>query len=856
MYKKIKKQHFIVVINILIVLMFILGAFSSLVSISEKPHHEIQIQTLTGYSNKLMSPFEKNIRKGTDMVDPTEIYSKEPAPMGLADFGIENIDSSEQAYSYNTTSFLGSVHINSLSVVNSTTNSQCMTFQFNLNLAFYNGTNLYVYWVQDVVFVNTTTHLLEFIDNIWNMSSSSANMYNSTLKGNGTIGNSSGKYYYYDVANRTLPGNCIKLVYPSSVKFMVNSTITKNGQPEVDFMYNDGYGWVTYDNPIFTFVNDLTQDFGFIVDGYHYEPDGYSFYDAELILGGPGDGSCTSDMNSNITLNIQYWNSHNYQEIRSAYNFGTDTAETISNVLSGAYYYKNNGTLFENIIPGSGTLEQVYNSNDISTLNITMPLSSGTLYINGTPHKFINHEINLTIAPGDYKIEIYNKSLLFSQFKVNLTPGEYKQIVTNESIITFTENGLPTGTEWWVNLTGNHYHSDNKTISFYECNGSYTYIVTTSDHIYYPTLSSGSFTVIGKSVLISINFKELTYYATFTEKGLPIGTHWNLIFNGHSYVLTNSSYSFKLTNGTYDYSATSIDYRNLSTALNVNGKNVFVSLLFVLQKYNVTFEETGIISDSWYVNITDVNGTIDASGAITGSSYSFQLTNGTYIYSATSTNYRNISGTLAIHGKNIKISLSFTFQEYGVTFKETGLPAGIPWCVNLTNSMKSGAITGSSYSFQLTNGTYHYTLATSDHLYIPSTYTGTLAVSGKTLQVPVTFTAIKYNIIFKETGLPSGTTWIVRLNGINESSTFSTITFQEANGTYTYTVYNVSGYTVLPSGNITVNGSNITREIIYSQNPPEKAPPALSSIGIYTIGLITILLIAIGAIIIAIKKRK
>ncbi len=165
---------------------------------------------------------------------------------------------------------------------------------------------------------------------------------------------------------------------------------------------------MTYDSPVFIFATNVTSDQSFVVDGYNYEPDGYSFYDAELILGGPGDGSSTVDMSSNIQLGIEYWNGHNYQEITNAFNYGSDTAETISNVTSTAEYYTSNGTIFENVTAGDGSLSQVYSSADISLLNISTPFSSGSISVNGTEYSFVKHEVNLTLAPGEYNLSIYN----------------------------------------------------------------------------------------------------------------------------------------------------------------------------------------------------------------------------------------------------------------------------------------------------------------------------------------------------------------------------------------------------------------------------------------------------------------
>ncbi len=289
----------------IIIFIVIIVIFSSL-SFVFNSNNVNKINNKIGVDDK-KSIININENKGLQ-VNPNELHKNEPAPIGLADYGIgyNNIP-----YEYNTTSFLGSAKINNISVINNTTGSKCMTFQFNINLVFNNSNKEYVYWVQDVAFLNTYSKVITFIDNIWNMSSGDANMHNSTIKGNGTIGNSSGTHFYYARALDNLPGNDIYLKYPATINFMVNSTM-KNGMPELELMYNDGYGWVTYDTPVFTFATNLTKDYNFVVDGYNYEPDCYSFYDAELILGGPGGGSSTVDMKSNINLSIQYWNNHNY----------------------------------------------------------------------------------------------------------------------------------------------------------------------------------------------------------------------------------------------------------------------------------------------------------------------------------------------------------------------------------------------------------------------------------------------------------------------------------------------------------------------------------------------------------------
>lgn len=77
-----------------------------------------------------------------------------------------------------------------------------------------------------------------------------------------------------------------------------------------------------------------------------------------------------------------------------------------------------------------------------------------------------------------------------------------------------------------------------------------------------------------------------------------------------------------------------------------------------------------------------------------------------------------------------------------------------------------------------------------------------------------------YSVTFTESGLASGTSWSATLNGVTESSTTSTITFTEADGSYSYSIGSVSGYSSSPSsGTITVNGANINQAITFTAVP-------------------------------------
>ena len=61
---------------------------------------------------------------------------------------------------------------------------------------------------------------------------------------------------------------------------------------------------------------------------------------------------------------------------------------------------------------------------------------------------------------------------------------------------------------------------------------------------------------------------------------------------------------------------------------------------------------------------------------------------------------------------------------------------------------------------------------------------GPSAADATTLHASLT----EYPVIFTESGLPSGTSWSVTLNGTSQTSSTATIGFEEPNGSYVYYV--------------------------------------------------------------------
>ena len=75
----------------------------------------------------------------------------------------------------------------------------------------------------------------------------------------------------------------------------------------------------------------------------------------------------------------------------------------------------------------------------------------------------------------------------------------------------------------------------------------------------------------------------------------------------------------------------------------------------------------------------------------------------------------------------------------------------------------------------------------------------------------------QYTVTFSETGLPAGTTWSITLGGSTQSSSGSTISFTEGNGSYSFSVGSVSGYQASPSsGTVAINGTAVTQSVTFT----------------------------------------
>ena len=372
---------------------------------------------------------------------------------------------------------------------------------------------------------------------------------------------------------------------------------------------------------------------------------------------------------------------------------------------------------------------------------------------------------------------------------------------------TIHERGLPAGTNWSAKMGNATAYSTTTQVVFTEPNGTYAYTVYAVPG-YVTNVSSGNLTVKGKPSSTNVTF-DPTYLLTFVETGLPNGTNWSVKIAGKAVSSTSPNVTFVKPNGTYAYTIGGVPgyTTTWSGSTSVDGANASVSVSFSQVDYQLTYRETGLSpGTSWGVNIS---GLVRTSSTTT---VAFSEPNGTYAYtfSAVPLYIAPASGNATVDGSDTTVVAAFT-PLYSVDFDETGLPVATLWSVNLSGEIERSVST--SIAFLRPNGTYPYSIGP------VAGYTtgarGSALVQGGDVALNVAF-AKTYSLTFRETGLIGGTNWTVTVGGVSNSSTTSSIVFQEKNGTYPYSITPVRRYVATWSGSVTVQGNASTVSVAIS----------------------------------------
>jgi hypothetical protein len=403
---------------------------------------------------------------------------------------------------------------------------------------------------------------------------------------------------------------------------------------------------------------------------------------------------------------------------------------------------------------------------------------------------------------------------------------------------TINENGLPAGWKWTGVFMGNHTNSNQTSISWPMSPGTYNWsVLPTSFTIggtawpeYAPNPARGTIHVIDTSMSVDVTFSP-AWTITFTESGLPAGTNWTtrLLAYGSTpttdryatsasvhYPLANGTYSFQVLNVTGAYGVKYIPTISSYAPIKLKGKNITETVVFNAYYTLNTFSNpvpggTATPSSGSYLA-----GTVVPIGAGAAKGYVFSSWLGTGSGSYTGPN-RTANVTM---NAPINETAEFVGATFAVTFTESGLPSGTLWSVTLNESLKSSS--ASTIVFSEVNSTYAFNV-TAVAGFTASPQTGNIVVNGAAVPQSIVFSVIvppSYNVTFTESGLVSGTSWSVTLNGSLMTSTSGTIVFDERSGSYPFSVGTVAGYSASPaSGNIAVNGAPASQTIVFSPPP-------------------------------------
>jgi YVTN family beta-propeller protein len=212
---------------------------------------------------------------------------------------------------------------------------------------------------------------------------------------------------------------------------------------------------------------------------------------------------------------------------------------------------------------------------------------------------------------------------------------------------------------------------------------------------------------------------------------------------------------------------------------------------------------------------------IDPSGAV------YDSTNGKVCV----TNAANVTFACFVYG------ITANYPSGIATFYETGLPAGTLWSVtlcqcyalfpvwsNLTQYSTTTAIQFGVYQGMWKPYYYNLTYSIWSSSMVPQPAQGyDVAPVGGSTNVSITFVvdAPKYSVVFNESGLPSGTSWSATLRSSTLTSTSTSITFFEYNGTgYPYSIERVVGYVASPGyGSVSVKGFTTQVDVKFTLSP-------------------------------------
>ena len=398
-----------------------------------------------------------------------------PAPTGIADYGVEYSGGTLTPYTLTFNEIVGQVSFQgqpSGYVVGSGGNS----FSVQLNAVIYVSTSSgpQELWAQDVAVISGGT--MFFGDNLWNFTAPNAPL--SGVTGSGKIYN--GQYYAY--ATPLMP-------FQQSFKFVMAVKQSSSNSILVSFGYSlPGENTVWFDNATVTFSSQVNGAY-FEVNG-NAQTGSNNAYDAELVMGGPSNGTNYNFTSLDVALNMYYVSGESAVYPLTTYMFGIDTAEGACDVYTGQNgiatvgydyypYVSTQGQAIQPlIITGLSYSKEVDSAKPVLYFNLSVSGGQQPYYVYLTvsgpnyqktftlSYWGYENSVNLgSIAPGTYKANLTVADSLgqkvYTTFTFVVVPPPRVEVLSNSSTVVtgsavefvsnVTGGVAPYSYSWYVN---------------------------------------------------------------------------------------------------------------------------------------------------------------------------------------------------------------------------------------------------------------------------------------------------------------------------------------------------------------------------------------------------------------------
>jgi thermopsin len=787
------------------------------------------LSTLRAAHAPMNEVFLPNFNAKTSVVNGvvSPLYSTSPAPMGLGDFGIQEVGGKNVGTISYTSSVKASVTLNAVDPLYiGAAGPDQFTIQANTVLTHVDvfGSTDTNYWIQNVPVYYASSHTLVFEDNIWNFSN--PDFY---FPPNGIYAHGPASFFIDDEVYIGVGLVSYNVAPPFTITTYNNATVY-NDRPTVFFNYTltTPHGSVSgsYDFAEFNSTGNAVPKHPapsptYQINGKAVNPTGFLLNDAEIMLGGPGGGSQTNLVNfaGSFGLWTQPNGTSSFRDVPSAFDFGTDTGETSSGI---AEYSSGGPNPVAEATSGPSLLYPLWGvagSVPSGAVHQTLQVSPSNAFVFASPGKTFNEDTaawapvptsgtaSYWLPPGSYTYQV----LLSDHTPVTTT-------ITGTNGVKTVTLGLNTALGVYTPL----WATGNAQLSGISQSGKGTYsdpYVLYNNQVGLIDPLFGEFNdylfpvfpgilLVGTTAYVSV-YKapsfEFTYaiepeQATVVAEGLPLTNYLEQGYFDVTHVSVVASPD--ITGWIF---ADDVGFTEASMVWWYSSHNLIAGNTFQVMSWGVMIfgGKDNTIWGNVFVPTEPAASTPGAIGSY-GSQVALTLwSSGNLAYNnAFLTPYTAYTPTV-----NIYTGASAVYHDRWNVSQQSASN------VRVVNGWQlSGNILGLSYE----GGNYwgNYGTASDPYGVLPYNDGGLITVGGDYLPLlpfPI------YLVQFTETGLPHGTDWSVTLNGITASSTTSTVWFYDPAGTYAYTVGTVAGYTASPSiGAVNVVSSPVTVHIHWS----------------------------------------